>query len=516
MSILMILSEMSFEDGITEVLTRVKAAADDDSRREIFMETLFDWADHYTENLASSGETSEARQGRVQISELWLAYARMEGDLGDMTRASQIFSDALEDPAASLVAETYSRFASHCMSTASGKKAEPAEAARVLHLGLQKDGMPETELKKLQAAQAAMGAKVKKEGGGVEDDDLFAPTGGGDYKEMQAEAAADLFSAEMMRLHESNRDGGEEEEDGETGESTAGYTPELLIKKFHTKPPFIFESEDGVVSSSGSGNRSATLTPEAASLLEGYLGVSLAEEESQFMAAAGGILDVLEALWITQAAKERMYSKWYDDLRTGHSKELKMRDAAVGTSSEEASDNRVRARNRCAVQKEVLTAIVYKSMWHLVQEHHRLLIRVGFPGFTLATLDALENHLFSSDVSTSKSMAPALAQSLSQQKSLVNALMSRRKGKHTDGTLPVAAKVDPRLARKRQREATKEGEKGKAPAVKVEQTEAAVDTAKPLTLGQQPKVMPAPDAAALAKLQEQELNPPKRTRAKRK
>ena len=75
MSILMILSEMSFEDGITEVLTRVKAAADDDSRREIFMETLFDWADHYTENLASSGETSEALQGRVQISELWLAYA---------------------------------------------------------------------------------------------------------------------------------------------------------------------------------------------------------------------------------------------------------------------------------------------------------------------------------------------------------------------------------------------------------------------------------------------------------
>ena len=126
---------MSFEDGLTEVLARVKAATDDESRREIFMETLFDWGDHYSENLGSSGETAEARQGRVQISELWLAFAGMERDLGDMTRASQIFSDAVEDPAASLVAETYSRFASHCMSTLSGKKAEPAEAAAGTRLG---------------------------------------------------------------------------------------------------------------------------------------------------------------------------------------------------------------------------------------------------------------------------------------------------------------------------------------------------------------------------------------------
>ena len=186
-----------------------------------------------------------------------------------------------------------------------------------------------------------------------------------------------------------------------------------------------------------------------------------------------------------------------------------MRDAAVGTSNTEAADNRVRARNRCAVQKEVLTAIIYKSMWHLVQEHHRLLIRVGFPGFTLATLDALETYLFASD--GSKIMPSALEQTLRQQSCLIKALMSRRRSKHLDGTMPISAKVDPRLTRKRIREATK----GPAPAIK-EEIRTVVDTNKPLTLTSSSKVMPAPDAAALARLQEQEVNPPKRTRAKRK
>ncbi len=502
----------SFGD-VEGTLASIKTANDDEGRREIFMETLFDWGDYYSENLSGAGETPEALQGRIQISELWLAYARMETELGAMTRASQIYSDALGDPAASLVAETYSSFASHCMSTTSGKQADPAEAARVLHLGLQKEGMPEVEVLKLQAAQVATGAKVKKEGGGAEDEDLFSPTGGGDYKEMQAEAAADLFLAEMMRLHESSRDKGEEEDDWNAGESTAGFTPEVLIKKFHAKPPFIFESGDGVVNSSGSTDSSdwdggVTLTPEGAALLEEYLGVSLASEECHFMAAAGGVLDILEALWISQAVKERMYSRWFEELRVAHTKELKMRDAAVGSNEAEAADNRVRARNRCAVQKEVLTAIVHKSMWHLVQEHHRMLIRVGFPGFTLATLDALETHLFESDT---KAMTPALGQTLKQQTSLVRALMSRRKGRHANGTLPVAAKVDPRLTRKRLRETSK----GPAAAVKAE-ANAAVDTAKPLTLASTSKVMPAPDAAAIAKLQEQELNPPKRTRSKRK
>ena len=132
---------------------------------------------------------------------------------------------------------------------------------------------------------------MKKEGGAADDEELFTPTGGGDYKNMQAEAAADLFLAEMMRLHESNRDGGEEE-GAEDGESTAGYTPEMLIKKYHTKPPFIFECGDNIVSGSRNGDGSdgaggVTLTPEGASLLEEYLGVSLASEESTFMAVAG-------------------------------------------------------------------------------------------------------------------------------------------------------------------------------------------------------------------------------------
>ena len=104
-----------------------------------------------------------------------------------------------------------------------------------------------------------------------------------------------------------------------------------------------------------------------------------------------------------------------------------------------------------------------------------MLIRVGFPGFTLATLDALETHLFESDT---KAMTPALGQTLKQQTSLVRALMSRRKGRHANGTLPVAAKVDPRLTRKRLRETSK----GPAAAVKAE-ANAAVDTAVDACLG---------------------------------
>ena len=144
------------------IVASIKAVNDNDGRRELFMETLFDWGDYYSENLSGAGETPEALHGRVRISELWLAYAEMETDLGDMARVSQIYAEALEDPAASLVAETYSRYASHCMSTASGKQAEPAEAARVLHLGVQKEGMPTVEVNKLETIQAATGAKSEK------------------------------------------------------------------------------------------------------------------------------------------------------------------------------------------------------------------------------------------------------------------------------------------------------------------------------------------------------------------
>ena len=494
---------------LDEVLGRVKAAEDDDSRREIFMETLFDWGDFYSENLAGAGESDEALNGRARISDLWLAYATMESDLGGVEKATQVFADALEDPAASLVAATYSECAAHCMS--SNPKMGPVEAARVFSLGLQKEGMPGDEIIKLRAAQATTGAIVKKEGG-VDDDDLFSPTGGGDYKQIQSEAAADLFLAEMMRLNEMNRDGGEEEdnEEGGSGESTAGYTPEQLIKKYSRRPPLVFES-DTLVGSAGVSGGGVSISPEDASLLESYLGLSLAADEAEFSACANGVMDVLEALWVTQAAKERMYSKWYADLQAAHTKELKMRDAAVGTSKDEAADNRVRARNRCAVQKEVLTAIVHKSMWANVQQNHRILIGIGFPSFKLATLEALEAHLHSGDASPT--MPAALAGCLKQQSCLVKALLSRRKSKHADGTLPVAVKIDPRIARKRQREATAAvaREKEKEINVKKEEME-TVGTAKPLTLASNSKVMPAPDAAALAKLAEQEAHPPKRTR----
>jgi hypothetical protein len=531
--------------SIDSILAQVQAATGADDRRGVYMETLFDWGDNYSENLAAVNDSEESVHARKAISDLWLSYAAMEIALGEHGNAKQVFSDALEDQAASLVAATYIQSAAYYLET--DKVGGVVEAAKVYSAGLKKSGMAADELSKLQAAQSGItGAVIKMEV--VNDDDLFTATAGDEYKKVEASATADHFLAEMMRIHSSNSGSGSTDEGDDDGTSTwgalantDGLTPELIVKKFYRRPSLVFECGDVVtlsttaaaaaaaaVSQRGS-NTTGTLDAADSAMLQSYLGTDAIRHE--------GIIDILQAMWITQAVTESTYSGWYAELNQAQRKELKIRDAAVGASAAEAVDDRTRARNRCAVQKEVLSAIVNKSMWTVAQEQHRTLIRIGFPGFSLSTLDSLEAHLFGSSNSNSSSsnnsssvgggdggMGAQLSSSLQRQRAFVAVVLASGKGKgagkYLDGTLPVAAKVDPRLARKRR---FQESSASSAPALtKVSGAPSSsvasvkLEQSKPTTLAGKAKVMPAPDAAAIAKLAEQEMNPPKKTRARKK
>lgn len=502
---------------LATVLARVATAESEgaDEKRSVYMETLFDWADGYMENLADKGDSEAALLARKQISNLWIHYAQMESGMGEHDNVSQVFQDAMEDAAASLVAATYIEAASYFLNRKK-EAGDVYEAAKIYQKGLSKVGMPAEESDKLHAAQKdIVGSGIKME---VSDDDLFTPTGGGDYDNIQAKATADHFLAEMMKIHESAKVDSEDQ-----GESTDGFTPEMLVKKYFKRPPLVFGSDIIITSN----ENLARLDSADVGLLESYLGVPLTAGDAEFSSKCNGILDLLEGLWVMQAVKESRYSKWFSELHQLQVKDLKMKEASVGSA-----ENRTRARNRAAVQKEVLAAIVNKGVWALVQDHHRTLIRVGFPGFSVAILDDIEAYL-SGDSATGSAraaMGEALERSIYRQRALVTAVLARRKGKvsHVDGTLPVAAKVDPRLARKRRFTASSSSSGGAAAgAVKIKEEKDrskqqkvehvnVLDRSKPTTLAGASKVLPAPDAATMAKLAEQEANPPKRTRAKRK
>ena len=176
--------------------------------------------------------------------------------------------------------------------------------------------------------------------------------------------------------------------------------------------------------------------------------------------------------------------------------------------------------------EEVLAAIVNKGIWSLIQEQHRILIRVGFPGFSVAVLDDLESFLLrDSNSGVSKNiMSESLENCVRRQRALVATVLSRRKGKvsHLDGTLPLAKDLDPRLTRKRRFNASDDSSStlSRVPSAtftasqqKTEHTN-VLEQSKPTTLAGKAKILPAPDPDTLNKLAETVANP-RKTRSKR-
>ena len=191
------------EYDIDDVIAQINEFDEEESKREKYMETLFDWADSYMENLSTKGDIDEALRARQTISKLWLHYATMERECGTPDVVADVYLKAVEDPAASLVAETYIEAALYFLRR-NIHEHDIKESSSFIMRGLMKDGMPAAELEKLKAAKDDIlrggGEKGPNE---ASDDDLFTPTGGGDYDKMKAEATADHFLAEMMKFHQS-------------------------------------------------------------------------------------------------------------------------------------------------------------------------------------------------------------------------------------------------------------------------------------------------------------------------
>lgn len=83
--------------------------------RQIYMEKIMDWTDHFTENLQSNPDGDLAKQAALDsICKLWIQYVGMESTLRQFKTAIQIFDNALNDPVAKGCVQIYLAFAEYC------------------------------------------------------------------------------------------------------------------------------------------------------------------------------------------------------------------------------------------------------------------------------------------------------------------------------------------------------------------------------------------------------------------
>lgn len=96
-------------------------------------------------------------------------------------------------------------------------------------------------------------------------------------------------------------------------------------------------------------------------------------------------LDILESLWYAQALKERHFDAWMSDLRQLHANEER-----EITLTAEGTENKL-FRNRCVVQRELLNAVINKTLTALLLEQQQVLADAGLPMFTKDFVTNLEN-----------------------------------------------------------------------------------------------------------------------------
>ena len=218
-------------------------------------------------------------------------------------------------------------------------------------------------------------------------------------------------------------------------EDVSGLTPELVIKRYHLRPPMLFEP---LATEETMKKVLPPMRPEDIAALEKYLGITFTIASTTTTTDTGTgtgnindnaihthiqshckwILDLLEAMYITQAIKERDYHRWYEELNTMHSVECirskekhreKEREKnasatasgvhlvsdglSMSSSMQDLTKHSQKLDAKLSVQRELLTALINKSLLNLLCEQHKILIALSFPGFTLSIWEKLETYL---------------------------------------------------------------------------------------------------------------------------
>lgn len=469
---------------VDRVLAKVGDVMDADNveqkRRFVYLGELFDWSDYYSERYVLTGDvdSEEAVDARIKICSLLIKYSEYEETLENFDDAFSVYMDAMQEGIVSRVYELYEKCA-ECYHRLREKLTIEKKEGDVSENGIEDEGvlrgiyikgltgllskedtqklwthylslynkdikkkkdqikmvdlywevrkidgtiLPPKEIMSKDASSSKKG-KRKLEGDAEDEDEyLFGATDGGEYKQAQ-DAASDQFKrAEALQLQQQSERVRRAVQSNMLNDldTVQGFTPEVLIRKYHITPPLVFES---IYNKTEYAKSTLVANVDVIQTLSNYLQCSLKDDGSLNNETNDWICDILESMWISQALKEKQYHTWFTDLLQLHHKE---NDSTKIVTTEQSKMD-----TRHLVQREVLNAIVNKSLCALMIEQQQLLCKIQFPGFTQKVIDMLESNFVKMNVSADAASGTAkwdedLLESLALQRQYVYALLQGR------------------------------------------------------------------------------------------
>jgi hypothetical protein len=402
-----------------------------EEQRDIYRTELFDWTDNYTENLESTADSDNAIKARQAIVQLWDTLAQMEinAEDGGPANAMEVYAEAACDAIAGAEINIYNLYATALLENEEMSKAARNDQEKVSQYPFL-NGLIDG---KFTAENTETLWKLY-----LETYNSLFTTGAADAIDMsglyiiaRAIMAGDTDSFDELVLTlppslQGKEEMGEDQNDVSESDSAAGatlyleeqdeekvqeillrdldtcegLTPELVVKKYHVSPPLLFEP----MASDESIKMLPPLRPEDRHALEQYLGISVSH--SDMSKTCQWILDIIETLWLTQALKERDYASWFIELEEQHneecirSKERAMKATAAGGTMSDLAAHQKKLDSKLAVQRELLTAVVNKSLLYLLEEQLSVLNQIGFPGVSSSLWERIESHVVNHKLGT--------------------------------------------------------------------------------------------------------------------
>nr|ADD95718.1 hypothetical protein [uncultured organism MedDCM-OCT-S04-C12] len=435
-----------------------------EEKRDVFREEIFDWTDNYTENLASSAESSDAKQARTAIVGLWNEFAQMEliADDGGVESSFNIFAEAACDPVAGAEMELYEFYVTLLRrEEVKHEAAKSASAFQYAFLHGLSDGRLTSHDNVATLWNSFLEAYNSITGTSAIDMNTLYTRARALMKDDRLNGAIlslppSLHGAEPEEDESSGKEGEEEEEEAPTEpvvkseagpedvqreqapggpepplpevrltplDTCEGFTPELVVKKFHQCPPLLFEP----LSSEEAMRKLPPLRPEDRRILQEYVGMELTDR--RMPQHCSWLLDIIEGLWIAQSLKERDYASWFSELEQQHKEErIRTKERSVrgstGTSMSELEAHNKKLESKLTVQRELLTAVVNKSLLGLLSEQFTVLTQIAFPHFSKEMLERLEAHVVNHQLGTIPThIDSSLKERLTRQQQMLSTLL---------------------------------------------------------------------------------------------
>ena len=86
-----------------------------ENAREIYLECIMDWTDHFTENLSSDDTLETEKLNALKsIANIWVSYAKFEESEKQYKKAALVYEKAIEDPIGKTLPDIYTSYSWFC------------------------------------------------------------------------------------------------------------------------------------------------------------------------------------------------------------------------------------------------------------------------------------------------------------------------------------------------------------------------------------------------------------------